>query len=105
VVSFASGETYLSLARNDGNPEWFEDADACYYHYRRASQAAKSFAIREGEIRKINWSKLLDGLAWICRQNEELTFLDNLYFSAHGLHCQDSGQVVPSVSLGRTMIR
>ena len=119
------GETYLSLARNYRNLEWFEDADDCYYHYRRASQAGKSFAIREGENRKINWSKLLDGLAWIScgygvrprytvflscffillfaflywqgmgivveplngseylqGQNEELTFLDNLYFSA-----------------------
>ncbi|WP_333656509.1 pentapeptide repeat-containing protein [Methanothrix soehngenii] len=39
------GETYLSLARNYRNLEWFEDADDCYYHYRRASQAGKSFAI------------------------------------------------------------
>ena len=59
------GEAYLSLARNYRNLEWFEDADDCYYHYRRMSQSAKEFTIQEGEKRKINWSKLLDGLAWI----------------------------------------
>lgn len=59
------GEAYLSLARNYRNLEWFEDADDCYYHYRRASQAGKSFTIQEEETKRINWSKLLDGLAWI----------------------------------------
>ena len=104
--------------------------------------AGKSFAIREGENRKINWSKLLDGLAWIScgygvrprytvflscffillfaflywqgmgivveplngseylqGQNEELTFLDNLYFSAMVFTAKTQGQVVPSRSL------
>ncbi|OPY52249.1 MAG: hypothetical protein A4E49_01909 [Methanosaeta sp. PtaU1.Bin112] len=164
------GETYLSLARNYRNLEWFEDADDCYYHYRRASQAAKSFTIQEEQARKINWSKLLDGLAWIScgygvrprytvflsgffillfaflywqgmgivveplngseyiqGQNEELTFLDNLYFSAMVFTAKTQVKWYPVgvyrylatlesilgwlllalflVSLGRTMIR
>jgi hypothetical protein len=59
------GAAYLALIRNFRNLEWFEDADDCYYHYRRMSQSGKAFLVRgEREIR-INWSKLLDGLAMI----------------------------------------
>ena len=164
------GEAYLSLARNYRNLEWFEDADDCYYHYRRASQAGKSFAILEGERKRVNWSKLLDGLAWVScgygvrprytvflscffillfaflywqgagivveplngseilqGQKQELTFLDNLYFSAMVFTAKTQVKWYPVgvyrylatlesvlgwlllalflVSLGRTMIR
>lgn len=37
------GATYLSLAKNFRALEWFEDADDCYYDYRRKSQAGKRF--------------------------------------------------------------
>ncbi|MEI8003563.1 MAG: pentapeptide repeat-containing protein [Methanothrix sp.] len=59
------GATYLSLTKNFRNLEWFEDADDCYYHYRRMSQSSKNLVFREKMLIKINWSKLLDGLAWI----------------------------------------
>jgi len=164
------GEAYLSLARNYRNLEWFEDADDCYYHYRRASQAGKSIFVQEGNARKINWSKLSDGLAWVScgygvrprytvflsclfillfaflywhgegivveplngseilpGQSQELTFLDNLYFSAMVFTAKTQVKWYPLgvyrylatlesvlgwlllalflVSLGRTMIR
>lgn len=119
------GAAYLSLAKNFRNLEWFEDADDCYYDYRRMSQSSKTLVVRAGREIKINWSKLLDNLAWIsCGYGvrprytvflscvliilfallfwagngilveplngsgpsiglqENLTFLDNLYFSA-----------------------
>ncbi len=59
------GAAYLSLAKNFRNLEWFEDADDCYYHYRRMSQSEKTLVFREKMLIKINWSKLLDGIAWI----------------------------------------
>jgi len=59
------GAAYLSLAKNFRNLEWFEDADDCYYHYRRMSQSEKTLIYREKRLIKINWSKLLDGIAWI----------------------------------------
>jgi hypothetical protein len=59
------GAAYLSLSKNFRNLEWFEDADDCYYHYRRMSQAGKTLVFREKMLIKVNWSKLLDGMAWI----------------------------------------
>ncbi len=59
------GPTYLSLARNFRNLEWFEDADDCYYQYRRKSQAAKRFFEPKERGMEINWSKLLDCLALV----------------------------------------
>jgi len=59
------GAAYLSLAKNFRNLEWFEDADDCYYHYRRKSQANKRLLVREGRQISINWSKLLDCLALV----------------------------------------
>ena len=49
------GSTYLSLIRNFKNQELFNDADECYYKYRRISQANKNFG----------WSKVGDILAWL----------------------------------------
>ncbi|MEI6102466.1 MAG: pentapeptide repeat-containing protein [Methanothrix sp.] len=59
------GAAYLSLAKNFRTQEWFEDADDCYYHYRRMSQSGKTLVFREKMLIKINWSKLLDAVAWI----------------------------------------
>jgi hypothetical protein len=59
------GAAYLSLAKNFRNLEWFEDADDCYYHYRRMSQSGKTLLRREKMLIKINWSKILDGMACI----------------------------------------
>ena len=59
------GAAYLSLAKNFRNLEWFEDADDCYYSYRRMSQAEKRLVNQEKMHLMINWSKLLDEIAWI----------------------------------------
>jgi uncharacterized protein YjbI with pentapeptide repeats len=59
------GAAYLFLVKNFRNMEWFEDADDCYYHYRRKSQLEKTFFIREEGRININWSKILDMMAWI----------------------------------------
>lgn len=56
------GVVYLSLAKNFRNLEWFEDADDCYYCYRRLSQSERSMYSRDG---KLNWSKMLDALALV----------------------------------------
>ena len=55
------GTTYLSLVKNYRNLEWFEDADRCYYKYRRLSQSSKPL-IQE---RQLNWSKVFDMVGWI----------------------------------------
>ncbi|MDD4653544.1 MAG: hypothetical protein PHQ34_15080 [Methanothrix sp.] len=59
------GAAYLSLAKDFRNLEWFEDADNCYYNYRRMCQAEKRLVCRERMRPTINWSKLLDEIAWI----------------------------------------
>lgn len=50
------GAAYLTLAKNFKNLDYFEDADACYYQYRRIAQSKKSW---------YGWSKLLDIIAWV----------------------------------------
>jgi uncharacterized protein YjbI with pentapeptide repeats len=59
------GAVYLALIKNFRNMEWFEDADDCYFQYRRKSQAEKKFYGLDGDVPSVNWSKLLDGMAWI----------------------------------------
>ncbi|MGB9902031.1 pentapeptide repeat-containing protein [Methanothrix sp.] len=49
------GATYLALVKNYQELEWFEDADDCYYDYRREAQLRKPFG----------WGKIIDYLAWI----------------------------------------
>ncbi|MGF3494773.1 MAG: pentapeptide repeat-containing protein [Methanothrix sp.] len=49
------GATYLALVKNYQDLEWFEDADNCYYDYRREAQLRKPFG----------WGKTIDYLAWI----------------------------------------
>jgi hypothetical protein len=59
------GAVYLALIKNFKNLEWFDDADNCYFQYRKRSQAEKRLYSREGGALAVNWSKLLDYLAWI----------------------------------------
>jgi hypothetical protein len=59
------GAAYLALIKNFRNMEWFEDADDCYFQYRRKSQSEKRLYSQEDGVPAINWSKLLDYLAWI----------------------------------------
>ncbi|MCX8206234.1 MAG: pentapeptide repeat-containing protein [Methanothrix sp.] len=49
------GATYLALVKNYQDLEWFEDADDCYYDYRREAQRRKPFG----------WGRIIDYLAWI----------------------------------------
>ena len=48
-------EVYMGLVENYKHMGWFQDADSCYYHYRRLGQ----------ERKEMGWSKALDCLAWI----------------------------------------
>jgi len=47
---------YLSLAKNFRDLDRFDDADDCYYRYRRKSQSEKSWE---------DWTKYLDISSWI----------------------------------------
>jgi hypothetical protein len=51
-----NGEVYLTLVKNFRNIEYFEDADDCYYQYRRERQSMRSWLER---------AKYVDILAWI----------------------------------------
>jgi uncharacterized protein YjbI with pentapeptide repeats len=51
-----NGEVYLTLVKNFKNIEYFEDADACYYQYRRERQSMRSWLER---------AKYVDILAWL----------------------------------------
>ena len=51
-----NGEVYLTLVKNFRNIEYFEDADGCYYQYRRERQAIRSWGER---------AKYTDILAWL----------------------------------------
>jgi hypothetical protein len=48
------GSTYLTMIKSFRELERFDDADSCYYDYRKWSQRNKSFG----------WSKFADYLAW-----------------------------------------
>lgn len=50
-----NGAAYLALVKNYKNLEWFDDADECYYQYRRISQ----------ELEPWGWAKLADIIAWL----------------------------------------
>ncbi|MDD1742833.1 MAG: hypothetical protein LUQ47_05810, partial [Methanotrichaceae archaeon] len=49
------GAAYLALVKNYKNLEWFDDADAAYYEYRKISM----------EQRPVGWEKLIDIVAWL----------------------------------------
>jgi len=48
-------EVYMGLVENYKRLGWFQDADDCYYHYRKLAQ----------ERKEIGWSKAIDYLAWL----------------------------------------
>lgn len=48
-------EVYMGLVENYKRLGWFQDADDCYYHYRKLSQ----------ERKELGWSKAIDHLAWL----------------------------------------
>lgn len=48
-------EVYMGLVENYKRLGWFQDADNCYYHYRKLSQ----------ERKPVGWSKAIDHLAWL----------------------------------------
>jgi uncharacterized protein YjbI with pentapeptide repeats len=48
-------EVYMGLVENYKRLGWFQDADDCYYHYRKLAQERKDFG----------WSKAIDYLAWL----------------------------------------
>jgi len=50
-----NGAAYLALAKNYKNLEWFDDADECYYQYRRISQEQEPWG----------WAKLADIISWL----------------------------------------
>lgn len=50
-----NGAAYLALVKNYKNLEWFDDADDCYYQYRRIGQDREPWG----------WSKISDIVSWI----------------------------------------
>jgi uncharacterized protein YjbI with pentapeptide repeats len=48
-------EVYMGLVENYKRLGWFQDADDCYYHYRKLAQ----------ERKVLGWSKVIDYLAWL----------------------------------------
>jgi len=50
-----NGAAYQALVRNYKNLEWFDDADECYYQYRRITQDQEPWG----------WIKFLDIIAWL----------------------------------------
>lgn len=48
------GSAYLALIKNYNNLEWFEDADQCYYDYRKLAQS------RKGDWYPIDSNRLID---------------------------------------------
>jgi len=55
------GPTYLALIKNFKVMEQFDDADNCYYQYRKESQARKKWYEEKG----FNCSKLLDWIGFV----------------------------------------
>ena len=50
-----NGAAYLALVKNYKSLEWFDDADDCYYQYRRIGQDRTLWG----------WSKLSDVVSWL----------------------------------------
>jgi len=55
------GPAYQALIKNFKVIEQFDDADDCYYQYRKESQALKKWYDEKG----FNWSKLLDWVGFV----------------------------------------
>lgn len=59
------GTVYLALVKSFRNLERFDDADNCYYQYRKISQSKKLwYDTTKRWLRRFNWSKLYDHVAW-----------------------------------------
>jgi len=57
---------YTKLIKNFKDQARFEEADECYYQFRRRNQDAKRWYYKENALKiKFNWSKLLDHISWI----------------------------------------
>lgn len=50
-----NGAAYLALVKNYKNLEWFDDADDCYYQYRRIGQ----------DLEPWGWAKISDIVSWV----------------------------------------
>jgi hypothetical protein len=50
-----NGAAYLALVKNYKGLEWFEDADECYYQYRRIGQ----------DMEPWGWAKISDIISWL----------------------------------------
>ncbi|VVB68736.1 Pentapeptide repeats (9 copies) [uncultured archaeon] len=50
-----NGAAYLALVKNYKSLEWFEDADDCYYQYRRIGQ----------DMEPWGWAKISDIVSWL----------------------------------------
>ena len=70
-----NGAAYLALVKNYKSLEWFDDADECYYQYRRIGQ----------DLEPWGWAKLSDIISWLsCRlwgSSKLHRFLVSLYHS------------------------
>jgi hypothetical protein len=83
--------------------EQFDDADDCYYQYRRKSQAEKKLYSWKGGLPVMNWSKLLDALSWIScgygvrpKYRLFLSILLIIFFA--GLFCTGNSIVVEHIN-------
>jgi hypothetical protein len=50
-----NGAAYLALVKNYKSLEWFDEADDCYYQYRRIGQSEEPWG----------WTKLTDIISWL----------------------------------------
>lgn len=50
-----NGAAYQALVKNYKNLEWFDDADDCYFQYRRLAQDQEPWG----------WAKFIDLIAWV----------------------------------------
>jgi hypothetical protein len=50
-----NGAAYLALVKNYKSLEWFDEADECYYQYRRIGQKQEPWG----------WTKLTDIVSWL----------------------------------------
>jgi hypothetical protein len=50
-----NGAAYLALVKNYKSLEWFDDADECYYQYRKINQ----------DIEPWGWAKISDIVSWL----------------------------------------
>jgi uncharacterized protein YjbI with pentapeptide repeats len=67
---------YLAIIKNYNNLGWFEDADKCYYEFRKLSQKRKNWFTKDKGFKGVDWSKILDWAAFIsCGYGVRLRFV------------------------------